>query len=478
MDGLRDNNADVGPMAFHNEFGPDSIEAKDLKALLHPTTNLKEHAQKGPTVHRSAEGIYLTDNHGKQYLEGMAGLWCTAIGYGNEELSRVAAEQMKKLSYSQLFAGKTNEPSVLLAERLLELSPIKDGKVFFGLSGSDANDTQVKLLWYYNNAIGRPEKKKIISRKRGYHGITIASGSLTGLPAFHKEFDLPISGVFHLTCPHYYSEALEGENEAQFVDRLVIELEDLIDREGGDTIAGFIAEPIQGAGGVIVPPDGYFARIQEVLARHDICFIDDEVICGFGRTGEAFGADTLGIKPTTMSVAKALSSAYLPISGVLVPDFMHEAFMSRSDELGVFGHGFTYSGHPVCAAVALRNLELMEEMNLFEQAQKTGLMLQSRLSEFRDHPLVGEVRGVGLIAGLEIVKKKSPREPFNLKQGVAAHCAASCQEAGLIVRNIGDVVAVCPPLIIDENQVDELISKLSIGLDATLDWAKKSGLMN
>ena len=395
MDGLRDDNADVGTMAFHNEFGPDSIEAKDLKALLHPTTNLKEHAQKGPTVHRSAEGIYLTDNHGKQYLEGMAGLWCTAIGYGNEELSRVAAEQMKKLSYSQLFAGKTNEPSVLLAERLLELSPIKDGKVFFGLSGSDANDTQVKLLWYYNNAIGRPEKKKIISRKRGYHGITIASGSLTGLPAFHKEFDLPIPGVFHITCPHYYSEALEGETEAEFVDRLVRELEDLIDREGGDTIAGFIAEPIQGAGGVIVPPDGYFARIQEVLARYDICFIDDEVICGFGRTGEAFGADTLGIKPTTMSVAKALSSAYLPISGVLVPDFMHEAFMSRSDELGVFGHGFTYSGHPVCAAVALRNLELMEEMNLFEQAQKTGLMLQSRLSEFRDHPLEGEVRGVG-----------------------------------------------------------------------------------
>ena len=250
---------------LHNEFAEGSIEAKDLKHVLHPTTNLKQHSQMGPTVHERAEGVYLWDNKGNQYIEGMAGLWCTALGYGNEELAAVAAEQMKKMSYSQLFAGKTNEPSVLLAEKLIEMVPFNAGRVFFGLSGSDANDTQMKLMWYYNNAIGRPDKKKIISRRRGYHGVTVASGSLTGLPPFHNAFDLPISGVLHTTCPHFYSEGQTGETEAQFVDRLITDLEDLIAKEGADTIAAFIAEPVMGAGGVIVPPTGYYERVQAVL---------------------------------------------------------------------------------------------------------------------------------------------------------------------------------------------------------------------
>ena len=332
---------------LHNEFPPESLEGKDLAHLLHPTTNLKLHRQQGPSIHEKAQGVYLWDSKGKQYLEGMAGLWCTALGYGNEELAKVAEEQMRKLSYSQLFAGKTNEPSILLAEKLKEMVPFDAGRVFYGLSGSDANDTQMKLMWYYHNAIGKPEKKKIISRQRGYHGVTIASGSLTGLPPFHKEFDLPISGVFHTESPHYYSGAKDRETEAQFLFRILAELEKLIEREGPETVAAFIAEPILGAGGVIVPPDGYYEGVQDILDRHDILFIDDEVICGFGRTGEAFGAETMGIRPTTMSVAKAVSSAYLPLSAVLLPEFMYDAFESRSDELGNFGHGFTYSGHPV-----------------------------------------------------------------------------------------------------------------------------------
>lgn len=462
---------------LHNEFAPDSIEARDLRTLLHPSTNLKQHSQQGPIVHERAEGVYLWDNKGKQYLEGMAGLWCTALGYGNTELASAAEEQMRKMSYSQLFAGRTNEPSVLLAERLIEMAPMDGGRVFFGLSGSDANDTQVKLLWYYNNAIGRPEKKKIISRKRGYHGITVASGSLTGIPTFHKEFDLPLPGVMHVTSPHYYSEGLVGETEAQFVDRLLAELEQLILQEGPETIAGFIAEPIQGAGGVVVPPKDYLPRVAQLLQKHDIIFIDDEVICGFGRTGQPFGAQTFDIRPTTMSLAKALSSAYLPISAVLIPEYMHDAFASRSDELGNFGHGFTYSGHPVCAAVALRNLEIMEDMGLYAHAGKVGQVFQQRLREFAGHPLVGEVRGEGLIAAVELVKQKQPRTPFDPQAGVGAYCTAACQDAGVILRNLGDSVAFCPPLIITEGQIDELVNKFSIGLDATLDWARKTHII-
>lgn len=468
---------EMSRFATHNEYPSDSIEGMDLRHMLHPSTNIAQHQKHGPVVLESANGVYVKDNHGKQYLEGMSGLWCTAIGYGQEELAKVAYEQMVKLNYSQLFAGRTNEPSVLLAEKLKKMAPFDAGRVFFGLSGSDANDTQLKLIWYYNNAIGRPEKKKIISRKRGYHGVTIASGSLTGLPPFHAAFDLPMSGILHTSSPHYYSEGKPGESEAEFLQRLIDELEQMIQQQGPETIAAFIAEPIMGAGGVVVPPDNYFPRVQQVLDKHDIAFIDDEVICGFGRTGKPFGAQTMDIRPTTMSVAKALSSAYLPISAVLIPEFMYEAFADQSDELGNFAHGFTYSGHPVCAAVALRNLELMEEMNLFEHAEKMGKLLQQRLQQFDGHPLVGEIRGKGLIAAVELVRQVEPREPFAPGAGVGAYCANACHEAGLVLRNMGDSIAICPPLIIDEAQIDELIAKLDIALQQTLDWTKKQGVL-
>ena len=455
---------------LHNEFPPDSIEAKDLRHLLHPATNLAQHQATGPRVLTRAEGVYIWDNQGNQYLEAMAGLWCTALGYGEEELARVAAEQMKALSYNQLFGGKTNEASVLLAEKLKSMAPMDAGRVFFGLSGSDANDTQVKLMWYYNNAVGRPEKKKIISRLRGYHGVTVASGSLTGLPPFHKHFDLPIAGILHTDCPHYYRGQEGGESEPEFVDRIVGNLEALIQREGPETIAAFIAEPIMGAGGVVVPPAGYYQKVQALLKRHDILFIDDEVICGFGRTGRPFGAETFGIEPDTMSVAKAVSSAYLPISAVLLPEAMYEAFAAMSAELGNFAHGFTYSGHPVCAAVALRNLELMEERDLFAHAARMGDLMQDRLALLGEHPLVGEARGAGLIGALELVADRETRAPFPASQGVGAYCMARCEANGLISRAMGDTMALCPPLIITESQIDEIFSKLEVALNETLAW--------
>jgi 4-aminobutyrate--pyruvate transaminase len=461
--------------ALHNVAPPGSIEAKDLEHLLHPATNLKMHHEKGPVVHQRAEGAYLWDNKGNKYIEGMAGLWCTALGYGEEELVEAAVKQMRELSYSQLFGGKTNEPSVLLAEKLKSMMPFDAGRVFFGLSGSDANDTQIKLMWYYFNAIGKPEKKKIISRTRGYHGVTVASGSLTGLPPFHKHFDLPIAGILHTDCPHYYRGAQDGESEAEFVARIVGNLELLILDEGPETIAAFIAEPVMGAGGVVVPPDGYFEAVQKVLAKHDIFFIDDEVICGFGRTGNDFGATTFGITPTTMSMAKAISSAYLPLSAVVIPEFMYEPFIEQSGEVGTFGHGFTYSGHPVCAAVALRNLELMEERQTFAHAAAMSEIFQARLHGFADHPLVGEARGVGLLGAIELVADKPSRQAFDPKQAVGAYCMGRCEVNGLLVRSLGDSLAFCPPLIIDEAQVDEIFDKFGTALNETEAWLKASG---
>ena len=453
---------------LHNEFPPESVESKDLQHLLHPMTNLADHHRVGPTVHERAEGVYLWDNRGKQYIEGMAGLWCTALGYAEPELARVAEEQMRRLAYSQLFGGKTNEPSVLLAEKLKSLMPFDAGRVFFGLSGSDANDTQVKLMWYYHNLIGQPDKKKIVSRLGGYHGVTVASGSLTGLPPFHKHFDLPIPNILHTANPHYYRQAHAGESEEAFTTRLASELEELILAEGPETVAAFIAEPILGAGGVIVPPDGYYAKIQAVLSRYGVHFIDDEVICGFGRTGKPFGAQTMGIAPTTMSVAKALSSAYLPISAVMVPEWMYEPFVAASAEVGNFAHGFTYSGHPVCAAVGLRTLEIMEERDVFAHAARVGETFQARLRSFEGHPLVGNVRGKGLIGAVEMVADQETKRPFEASLGVGAHCMERALEHGLIVRSLGDTIAFCPPLIITDAQVDELFAKFARALDETL----------
>jgi 4-aminobutyrate--pyruvate transaminase len=455
----------------------DLLRERDLDALMHPATNFVSHRAKGPLIMDSAKGVYITDVSGKQYIEGMAGLWCTALGYGVEELVEAARAQMAKLSYAHMFASRSHEPGIELAAKLKSLVPIDDARVFFGNSGSDANDTQVKMIWYYNNAIGRPEKKKIIARTGGYHGVTIASASMTGLAVNHADFDLPIDRFLHTTKPHFYREGRPGEDEAAFTARLVKDLEDLIDREGAHTIAGFIAEPLIGAGGVILPPEGYFPAIQAVLDRHDIMLIDDEVVCGFHRTNNPFGVQTFDMKPATMTLAKALSSAYLPISATIISGEMYEPMIARSHTNNAFGHGYTYSGHPVAAAVSLKNLELMETWGVADHVAAMSPIFEGRFARLKDHPLVGEVRAVGMIGAAELVKNKADKSRFDKVGPVGLKCFEFALDEGLIVRNIGDSIALCPPLVITEAELSELFDRLDRALNRTLDWCRKENLL-
>ena len=445
-----------------------NLAALDRRYLFHPSTDLCQVREGEPLIWTRGHGIHVEDQHGRRYLEGMAGLWCTALGYGEPELARVAAEQIETLCYGPLFAARANEPSIRLAAKLAEWVPIEGARFLFGCSGSDANDTQIKLLRYYFNVTGQPQRKKILSRIGSYHGTTLATAALTGLKPFHAHFDLPGSDVIHLTEPHYFRQGRPGESEAEFTARLVAELERVIAREGGETLAALIAEPLMGAGGLIIPPAGYYQAIQPILKHHGILFIDDEVVCGFGRTGQPFGCQTFGIEPTTMTLAKALSSAYQPISAVAVPPFMYEAIEQAATEVGLFGHGLTYSGHPVAAAVALRNLELMEERGIMAHAVRMGELLQARLAPLAEHGLVGNLRGIGLIAGLELVRDKNRRERFAPSDKIAFRVASACLDQGLIVRALpGDTIAICPPLIIDEAGIDELVGKLEAALEVT-----------
>jgi 4-aminobutyrate--pyruvate transaminase len=442
-----------------------NLQTRDIETLVHPYTNLATLRETGPLVLERGKGVWVYDTEGKPYIEGLAGLWCTSLGYGNEELVETAREQMLKLPFTHLFGGKSHDPAIELAEKLKEMAPMPVSKVFFGSSGSDANDTQVKLVWYFNNAIGRPRKKKIIARLKGYHGVTIASASLTGLPNNHIDFDLPIANILHTSCPHHYRFGLPGETEEEFATRMAQELEDLILREDPDTVAAFIAEPVGGAGGVTVPPAGYYEKVQAVLARYDILFIADEVICGFGRLGTMFGSTTMGMKPDTMSLAKALTSAYFPLSAVLIPSRIYEAMLDESRKIGTFAHGYTYSGHPVGAAVGVKTLEIYERDDILGHVQKLLPTFWRRLDRLRDHPLVGEVRGKGLVAGLELVADKSTKRAFDPKLAVGARGVAAVQGEGVILRNLGDTLAVCPPLVITAAEIDELFDRIERGLD-------------
>jgi len=451
---------------------------KDIENLLHPWTHQGAHLANGPLVLEKADGVYIYDSEGNRYLEGMAGLWCTSLGYGNEELAQAAYDQIKKLSYAQLFASKSYDVGIELAERLNTMVPFERSKVFFGNSGSDANDTQIKLVWYYNNALGRPKKKKIISRLKAYHGITLATASLTGLPPSHIGFDLPLEGgrFIHAETPHFWRNGLEGETEEEFSGRMADDLEKLILSEDPDTIAAFIAEPLMGAGGVILPSEGYFKKIQPILKKYDILFIDDEVVCGFGRTGRPFGMQTFGLEPDTISLAKAITSAYLPLSAVVMRDHLYEVVQQASGGMGIFGHGYTWGGHPVACAVALKTLEIYKRDNIFERAANLSPIFQSRFSEFSDHPLVGEVRGVGLIGAAELVSDKAKKSGFSTPGLVGNKVLSICQKNGLICRAIGDVIAFCPPLIITEQQIDELFEKFKKSMDETLDWYRKENI--
>jgi adenosylmethionine-8-amino-7-oxononanoate aminotransferase len=447
-----------------------------MTAVIYPTTNFKATEQ---LFIERGEGIYVFDKHGNKYIEGIAGLWCTALGYGNRELIDASSEQMGKLAYSHIFGGKTHQVAIDLAEKLSAMLPVDNAKIFFGNSGSDANDTQMKLLRYYFNAIGKPEKRKIIARERSYHGVTMASASLTGLPINQVGFDLPIDalGILRTDAPHYYRGAQLGESESDFVSRIVNSLEQLILKEGADTIAAFIAEPMTGASGVIVPPDGYYKKVEAVLKKYGIFFWADEVITGFGRTGQDFGSNTMGIKPDMMTLAKQLSSAYVPIGATAIRGDLYEAMVEQSASLGVFGHGYTYSGHPVACAVALKTLEIYERDNIFGHAAQVGEYFQSRLRELEQHPLVGEVRGKGLLAAVELVANKTSRQAFD-GGVIGVFAQQACQNNGLIVRAVaGSSIAFCPPLIITKAQIDEVISKFSQSLNETLDFVVKENLL-
>jgi 4-aminobutyrate--pyruvate transaminase len=454
-----------------------NLQTRAVETLIHPYTNQATIRDTGPLVFERGKGVYVYDVEGKAYLEGMAGLWCTALGYDNEELVEAASAQMRKLPFSHLFTGKSHDPAIELAEKLKEIAPVPISKVFFCNSGSEANDSQMKMVWYMNNALGRPNKKKIISRVKAYHGVTIAAASLTGLPNNHLDFDLPIARVLHTSCPHHYRFGKDGETEEEFATRCAAELEEMILREGPDTVAAFIAEPVMGAGGVIVPPKTYFPKIMAVCAKYDIFMIDDEVICGFGRLGTPFGCTTLGYKPHAISVAKALSSAYLPIAGVMIPEDMYQALIVESKKIGTFGHGFTYSGHPVPAAVAVKTLEIYKRDKIFETAAARAPQFQKRLMALGDHPLVGEARGMGLVGGLELSADKRGKTPFDPKKLVGAQVVKHAQDEGLIVRPIGDTISICPPLVIKPAEIDELFDKLEVALDKTLDWAKREQLL-
>jgi 4-aminobutyrate--pyruvate transaminase len=449
---------------------------RDIETVIHPYTNLATHREVGPHVIERGQGVHVWDSEGRELIEGMAGLWCTSLGYGNEELIEAAASQMRKLSYTHIFGGKSHDPAIELAEKLKELAPVPMSKVFFTCSGSEANDTQVKLMWYYNNALGRPNKKKIIARIKGYHGVTVASASLTGLPANHRDFDLPIANILHTDCPHHYRFAEPGETEAEFATRLAANLEKMILDEGPDTVAAFIAEPIMGAGGVILPPETYFEKIQAVLAKYDVLFIADEVICGFGRTGNTWGSQTYGMKPDTLSCAKALSSAYVPVGAVMISEPVYQAMLDESRKIGTFGHGFTYSGHPVGAAVALKTLDIYQREDIFGHVRRLAPVFEKRLEALGDHPLVGEARGRGLIGAVELVADKATRQAFVPPMVVAAKCAAFALEEGVILRNILDSVAICPPLVIKEDELGALFDRLEKALDRTDAWVAKEGL--
>jgi 4-aminobutyrate--pyruvate transaminase len=459
-------------------FAPNSPEARDIAYHLHGQTDLKAHESKGPMIIGKGSGVRVYDEAGNEYIEGLAGLWSVSLGFNEPRLVEAAKRQLETLPYYHSFAHKAAMPTIDLAEKLIGLAPVPMSKVVFQNSGSEAVDTAMKFVWYYHNAIGKPDKKKIIARVSAYHGTGIASASLTGLTRMHEAFDLPITDRVRRTdCPHFYKFGEEGETEEQFATRCAENLEKLIEEEGPETVGAFIAEPIMGAGGVIVPPATYFEKIQAVLKKHDILFIADEVICGFGRTGNMWGCQTFDLEPDMITCAKALSSSYLPISAVFINDKIYQAAKEKSGEIGVFGHGYTYSGHPVPAAVALETLKIYEERDIVGHVKSVAPVLQDGLRRFAGHPLVGEVRGVGLIGGVELMADRDKATPFAPAAKVGPTVQGMAEQNGLIIRAMGDAIGFCPPLVISADDIEELLSRFAKTLDDALEWAHGEGLV-
>ncbi|MCB4822250.1 aminotransferase [Roseicella aerolata] len=449
---------------------PNSLHAADLAHMVHQQTDLDAHGREGAVLIARGEGVHVFDTEGKEYIEAMAGLWCASLGFSEKRLAEVAYRQLLTLPYYHTFFQKGHEPSVRLAERLAAIAPAGLNHALFQCSGSEANDAAIKLAWYYHNVTGRPAKKKIIGRIRGYHGNTVATASLSGQPHMQADFDLPLTDRFlHVSNPNYYRFGQSGETEEQFSARMAAELEALIEREGGDTIAAFFAEPVQGGGGAITPPRGYFDLIQPILKKHDILFVADEVICGFGRTGHYWGCETYGIRPDMLSCAKQLTASYQPLSALLISDPIHAALIEGSRRNGSFGHGYTYGGHPVACAVALETLKIYEERDIVGHVRRVSPAFLDGLGALGEHPLVGDVRGVGLIAGVELVADKATKEPFPPAAKAGLLVQEKCHEAGLIVRAIGDRIAFTPPLIITAEEIAEMCARFRAGLDAA--WA-------
>jgi putrescine aminotransferase len=430
---------------------------------LAPFSDYKQLKEKGPRIITRADGVYLWDSEGHKILDGMSGLWCVAIGYGREELAEAAAKQMRELPYYNLFFMTAHPPVLELAKVISEIAPEGMNHVFFTGSGSEGNDTMLRMVRHYWAIKGQPNKKTIISRVNGYHGSTVAGASLGGMTYMHEQGDLPIPGIVHIPQPYWFGEGGDMTPDA-FGIWAADQLEQKILELGVDNVGAFIAEPIQGAGGVIVPPDSYWPRIKEILAKYDILFVADEVICGFGRTGEWFGSDYYGLKPDMMTIAKGLTSGYIPMGGLIVRDEV----VAVLNEGGDFNHGFTYSGHPVAAAVALENIRILREEKIVEGVKSEAApYLQKRLRELSDHPLVGEVRGVGLLGAIELVKNKATRERYT-GQGAGMICRTFCFENGLIMRAVGDTMIIAPPLVISFDEIDELVEKARKCLDLTL----------
>jgi L-2,4-diaminobutyrate transaminase len=453
-----------------------SLADMDRQSLFHPVTSIADHNRTGPTIYSRASGVRMIDHLGRDLIDMGAGLWCVNIGYGRVELADAAATAMRDLSFQHLFGSAASEPAIRLADRLLNLFRDEAGvpdmaRVFFGTSGSDANDTAFKLVHYYNNLLERPQKKKIISRLGGYHGVSYASGSLTGIPAYHKAFDLPVAGVVHAACPHHYRFGLPGESETAFAERMVADLRATIQREGPETVAAFIAEPVMGTGGVLLPPQGYFEGVQKLLDEFDILFIVDEVITGFGRTGHWFGSGKYRLKPDIVSLAKGVTSAYFPLSASIVSERIWRVLEENSPTTGAFMHGFTYSGHPVGCAVAMANLDILENEGLVQRSRRLGPYLVDRLrARIGDNPFVGDIRGAGLMVAVEFVADRETRREF--APGTAPHrvVAKRAFENGVLTRALPfvPVTSFSPPLCVTEAEIDEAVERYANALDDVL----------
>jgi 4-aminobutyrate---pyruvate transaminase len=450
-----------------------SAALADTKFHFHPYTQPRQLEREGPLVIVRGQGVQVFDEQGQAYIEGMAGLWCASLGFSEQRLVDAAMRQMQELPYYHAFSGKVPGPVTALVEQLMAWAPVPMARVLFANSGSESNDTAFKLVRYYHNAIGKPDKKKIIGRDKGYHGVTAAAASMSGLPVMHKHFDLPLPGIVRVGCPHAYQFAHDGESLEAFASRMAAELEATILREGPDTIAAMIAEPVQGAGGVIVPPPGYWPQVQAILKKHDILLIADEVITGFGRLGQAFGTQVYGLEPDLITVAKQMTSAYVPMSALYISDKVYQAVADASAVVGTFGHGYTYSGHPLACAVALETLRIYQSDRIVEHVAAVGPRLQAGLRRYQGHPIIGDVRGLGLIGAVELAEDPAARKPFDPARGVGAYLVRRAQAHGLILRVMaGDIVAFSPPLIITEAEIDELLARFDRALADTVAWLK------